>query len=141
MLLLLLLLQMLQMPPKMPRWAKSPHSQRALEQCQQQPQDASVLPNLSLKDAAAPPAWPTVDSSQPLWRVQVPTNRIAHLWAAVPVQSLDWEEVPLLPFYESILLELGYGSLSYHQVQANDHRHFGQMSSSLEGERWTWAES
>lgn len=92
-----------------------------LAQRQQQVDDGSVLPRVTLADI--PTEIPQFTPSQHrrdqhlLTHYRQGTNGLVYQQALAPLPALDRDQWALLPYYSNVLTELGLGESSYLQVQ------------------------
>jgi Zn-dependent M16 (insulinase) family peptidase len=92
----------------------------ALEARQNQEDDESILPKVTLADVPddmSVPESTTVESSIPFVRYDRATNGLVYQQVIMPLPELNQDEQHLLPLYSYLLTELGCGERSYQDNQ------------------------
>lgn len=94
---------------------------RALEARQQQKDDESILPKVTLADVPADLHYIAGSHEEvnryPLRRFTTGTNGLVYQQVTIKLPHLDEELLPLLPYYSICLTELGIGDKDYLAVQ------------------------
>lgn len=88
---------------------------------QERDDDPEILPSVGLEDIPATMAYVEAESNieQPLKlaRYSVGTNGLVYQQTLIPLPAFNADEMAVLPYYPSMLTELGVGSLDYLQTQ------------------------
>ena len=97
------------------------HQTRALTERQTRPDDASILPRVSLADVPArlpePTAQDPAAGAFPCTRYQQGTNGLVYQQVLMPMPALATADLERLPYYSNALTELGLGAADYLRVQ------------------------
>ncbi|MEH6627758.1 MAG: insulinase family protein [Motiliproteus sp.] len=107
----------------------------ALEARQDQEEDVSVLPTLSIKDIPADLKAPvsnvfTSPAGMPITCFEQGTNGLIHQQLVIDMPYLEEELLQVLPYYSACLTELGCGQRDYLQEQAWQSCHSGGINAS-----------
>jgi Zn-dependent M16 (insulinase) family peptidase len=92
---------------------------RALEERQTRKDDDSILPKVDLTDVPLqlPEPEGRYEGDAAAWLYARGTNGLVYEQIVVPVPNLSEEELVLLPYYTTLITEVGCGDLDYLQMQ------------------------